>query len=277
MYQYPFQSNFLNIEGKKYHYLDEGAGSPIVMVHGNPSWSYYYRNLVCELRKSHRCIVPDHIGCGFSDKPQDYQYTLENHISNLERLIEHLQLKNITLIMHDWGGAIGMGYATRHPKNISKLVILNTAAFIINHLPLRIRICRIPMFGEIAVRGFNAFALGATYMACKSMSQKTRKTYITPYDNYKNRIATLKFIHDIPFSPKHPTWKTIKEIESKLALFKDTEKIIFWGKKDFCFDDVFLKKWKEIYPNAEIIEFKDAGHYVLEDAGDEILTKLKSL
>ncbi len=118
--------------GLRYHYIDEGQGPPVVMVHGNPSWSIYYRNLVEALRSTHRCIVPDHIGCGFSDKPDDsnYAYTLSQRIEDLESLLESLNLTEpITLVVHDWGGAIGMGYATRHPEKIARLVILNTAAF----------------------------------------------------------------------------------------------------------------------------------------------------
>src|SRR5262245_42431913 len=103
---YPFTGHFLNLNGLRYHYLDEGRGSPIVMLHGNPTWSFYYRNLVIALRDNHRTIVPDHIGCGLSDKPADsqYRYTLSERVSNLERLLEHLDIENdITLVLHDWG------------------------------------------------------------------------------------------------------------------------------------------------------------------------------
>ncbi len=278
--EYPFESNFLTLENNlKYHYLDEGEGKPVVMVHGNPSWSFYYRKLVCGLRNTHRVIVPDHIGCGLSDKPQSYDYVLKRHIDNLETLLESKKLDNITLLLHDWGGAIGMGYAVRHPEKIRKLVILNTAAFLMDRLPLRIRVCRIPIFGKIAVRCFNAFALGATYMACKKKERMTnlvRKGYLYPYNNYANRIATLKFIQDIPFSQNHPTWKTVEEIQEKLHLFKNRDMLIFWGKQDFCFNDVFLEKWKEYFPDAKIFEFQDAGHYIAEDAYEKILPELRT-
>src|SRR6266567_2418147 len=145
---YPFTGHTLNLDGLSYHYLDEGAGDPVVMVHGNPSWSFYYRNLVLALRGNYRCIVPDHIGCGFSDKPGDdrYDYTLSRRIDDLERLIDHLGLVGkITLVLHDWGGMIGMGYATRHPERIGRLVLLNTAAFQMpkeKKFPLGLKICR---------------------------------------------------------------------------------------------------------------------------------------
>ena len=130
--QYPFTGNLLDIQGLNYHYLDEGNGPPVVMVHGNPSWSFYYRNLVLALRDRYRCIVPDHIGCGLSDKPGDnrYDYTLSRRVDDLEALLEHLGIReNITLVVHDWGGMIGMAYAVRHPERIKRLVILNTGAF----------------------------------------------------------------------------------------------------------------------------------------------------
>ena len=97
---YPFESHFLDLDGERYHYLDEGSGEVLLMVHGNPTWSFYYRNLVLELRSRYRVIVPDHIGCGYSDKPQNYHYTLQQHIDNLTALIRMLELKNITLFIY---------------------------------------------------------------------------------------------------------------------------------------------------------------------------------
>ena len=132
---YPFTGRYLDLDGLRYHYLDEGEGPLVVMVHGNPSWSFYYRNLVLALRDRFRCIVPDHIGCGFSDKPGDerYDYTLAQRVADLERLLEHVGgSEKVTLVLHDWGGMIGMAWAARHPERIARLVILNTAAF---HLP----------------------------------------------------------------------------------------------------------------------------------------------
>src|SRR3989338_6551111 len=117
---YPFESHFLDLEGVRYHYVDEGRGEPVVLLHGNPTWSFYYRRLILDLRQRYRVIAPDHIGCGFSDKPQRYAYTLEQHIANGQALIERLGLARIALVMHDWGGAIGMGSATRHPDTVAR-------------------------------------------------------------------------------------------------------------------------------------------------------------
>ena len=128
--EYPFQSHYFNLEdSQRLHYLDEGSGDVILMLHGNPTWSYYYRHLIKTLSKNYRVIAPDHIGCGLSSKPQDYNYNLSNHIHNVEKLIEKLGIKKFSLVVHDWGGAIGLGLATKYPSRLQKLIILNTAAF----------------------------------------------------------------------------------------------------------------------------------------------------
>ncbi len=276
---YPFESHFLKIEGHNYHYIDEGAGETVVMLHGNPTWSFYYRNLITALKDSgYRAIAPDHIGCGLSDKPQDYDYTLSKHISNFECLVEILGLKNITLVVHDWGGAIGMGYATKHPENIKKLVVLNTAAFRFDFIPFRINICRIPVFGDIAIRCFNAFAGAAVHMAVtkhERMTPEVKMGYLAPYGNYHDRIATLRFVQDIPMSKKDKSYSQLVEIEGKLALLKKKPMLIVWGAKDFCFTTEFMKKWHFLFPDADIRNITDAGHYVLEDAHERIIPWIK--
>ena len=197
---YPFTSHFFQLKDNlSLHYLDEGKGDPILMLHGNPTWSFYYRNLVAEFSKSHRVIVPDHIGCGFSDKPQDYEYTLKQHIDNLEKLVLELKLKNFIMVAHDWGGAIGFGLIERHPERVKKIILLNTAAYTSDVIAFQINMCRIPVLAEQVIRRLNGFALTATYMAvAKKMSPEIRKGYLFPADSYKNRIATAKFVADIP-------------------------------------------------------------------------------
>lgn len=285
---YPFESHFLKIEdfknasgggGLDYHYVDEGAGEAVVMLHGNPTWSFYYRNLITALKDAgYRAVAVDHIGCGLSDKPQDYEYTLENHIRNFEYFIEKKGLENITLVVHDWGGAIGMGYATRHPENVKKIIVTNTAAFRSDFIPFRINICKIPLFGDIAIRCFNAFAGAAVYMAVEKrerMDEKVKAGFLAPYNNYHNRIATLRFVQDIPMSPSHPTYKTLLDIEEKLHLLKDKPMMVIWGAKDFCFTVEFMKKWKKLFPAADVRNIPDAGHYLLEDAHERIIPWVK--
>src|SRR5690606_14034462 len=205
---YPFRGHFLTVEQEQLHYLDEGSGDPVLMLHGNPTWSFYYRNLVRDLRGRFRCVVPDHIGCGFSSKPQHYPYTLARHILNVERLVEDLDLRKITLVVHDWGGAIGMGFAVRNPERISRIVVLNTAAFLSRRIPWRINICRVPGLGALIIRGFNGFAGPAVFMATKKpggLPREVARGFLLPYRSWGNRVANLRFVQDIPMSPRHPT------------------------------------------------------------------------
>ena len=274
---YPFSSHSLQLDRLRYHYLDEGSGENLLMLHGNPTWSFYYRNLILGLKGSYRCVVPDHMGMGKSDKPQDYPYTLSRHIDNLEKLADHLELDDITLVVHDWGGAIGMGFAVRHPERIRRLVIFNTAAFLSSEIPLGLSLCRIPGFGAIAIRGFNVFARGAIRWACvkqERMTEEVQAGYLSPYDNFANRVANLRFVQDIPMSPDSPSYYVIQHIEENLKLFREHPVQIIWGAHDFVFNDHFLKRWQEIFPQAEVHRMEDAGHYVVEDAHERILPLL---
>ena len=277
--EYPFIGKKLDLDGLNYHYLDEGNGPTVVMVHGNPSWSFYYRNLVLKLRDRYRCIVPDHIGCGFSDKPGDdrYDYTLAQRVDDLERLLEQLGLvENITLVVHDWGGMIGMAYAVRHPERISRLVILNTGAF---HLPKEkifppaLDVCRNTGLGTLLVRGFNAFSLGASIVGCKRnpMSRELRNLYQLPYDSWANRIATLRFVQDIPLAPGDRNYDLVSTVSDGIGQFKDLPMLICWGELDFVFDLHFLAEWQQRFPDVEVHSYPDCGHYILEDAKEEVV------
>jgi haloalkane dehalogenase len=275
---YPFESNYLDLGGFRLHYLDEGSGDPVLMVHGNPTWSFYYRHLVQGLRERWRTIVPDHVGCGLSDKPGDstYAYTLENRVDDLSRLVDSLDLGDrITLVVHDWGGLIGLGWAARQPERVRRLVILNTAAF---HLPVgkavpwQLKLVRNSALGVGLVRGFNAFARGATRMACTriKLSRQVRDAYCAPYDSWANRIATARFVQDIPLEPGDPGYDLVTQVSDRLSLFSDRPVLICLGEKDFVFDFHFLNEWRRRFPQAQVHSFADCGHYVLEDAREEI-------
>lgn len=280
---FPFKRNFLDLNGHNYHYLNEGQGDPVIMVHGNPSWSFYYRNLVTALSNQYQCIVPDHIGCGLSDKPSDknYQYTLEQRIDDLEALLKHLDItENITLVVHDWGGMIGMGYAARYPERIKRLVVLNTAAFNLpkaKKFPGPLWICRNTYLGTVLVRGFNAFSAIASYVGVKrkAMPKAIRQAYVAPFNSWKNRISTLRFVQDIPLLPHHRNYLLIEDIAESLNKFQHTPTLICWGLKDFVFDKHFLDVWKIKMPHAKINEFADCGHYILEDASNEVINQIQ--
>ena len=273
--QYPFRPKSVTVDGHRMCYLDEGSGPAVVMVHGNPSWSYLYRNLVTQLKSTHRCIVPDHLGCGLSDKPQNYPYRLQNHIDNVENLLDQLQVDTCVLIVHDWGGAIGMGWAGLHPDRVAGLVVLNTAAFHSNHIPFPIGVCRWPVLGPLLVRGLNGFAWPATFMAVHNkMLPEVAAGFLHPYNSWKNRVAVLRFVQDIPLQENHPSWLTLSKVEASLERLQNKPMLLCWGGKDFCLNDHFYEQWQHRFPAANNHYFPEAGHYVLEDAFDEIMALL---
>ncbi|MBT7085990.1 MAG: alpha/beta fold hydrolase [Desulfobacterales bacterium] len=281
---YPFESRYLEINGLKYHYLDEGEGEPVVMIHGNPTWSFYFRELISDLSSEYRTIAVDHIGCGLSDKPRPdvYDYRLENRVDDIENLIDSLDLKErITLVLHDWGGMIGMAYALRHPEKIARIIITNTAAFFPpsgNKIPFRLWVIRnILPFATIGVLGFNLFAEAASFMCSKKgLKKDVKKGLKIPYNSWKNRIATLKFVQDIPLTEKDPSYSIVKSVEESLHTLSDIPKLICWGMHDFVFDSSYLAEWERRFPNAEVHRFINAGHYVLEDEPDKIVALAKN-
>lgn len=271
---YPFTSHTLPLGSLRYHYLDEGGGLPLLMVHGNPTWSFYWRNLITAFRDRYRVVVPDHIGCGLSDKPQRYPYRLAQHVENLVQLIERLDLSRVTLMVHDWGGAIGLGAALRVPQRISRLVLFNTGAFPPPFIPARIRACRTPLLGALAVRGGNLFARAALRMAVchpDRMTGDVRAGLLAPYDSWQHRVAIQRFVEDIPASPRHPTWQTLAEIEAGLPSLATRPAMFVWGMRDWCFTPECLDRLRVSFPAASVQRLEDAGHYVIEDAHERIV------
>ncbi|MDD5629233.1 MAG: alpha/beta fold hydrolase, partial [Elusimicrobia bacterium] len=223
----PFESRFLERAGLRQHYLDAGAGDPVVMVHGNPSWAVYYRELARALGGSQRVVVPDHIGCGLSSKPGDkaYDYTLKSRVDDLEALLDAIGVKDgVTLVLHDWGGMIGMAWACRHPERVRRLVILNTGAFPLpaaKSFPWQLRACRTPV-GALLVRGANAFARAAASFCCtrRPMPPEVRRLYLEPYDSWAHRIAVQRFVEDIPLTPRDRAYALVAQTAESLAKFQ---------------------------------------------------------
>jgi len=270
---YPFKSNYLSLKGGRLHYVDEGEGPVIVMVHGNPTWSYYYRKLISLLSANYRVVAIDHMGCGLSDKPQEYSYTLKQHIENLELLLNYLKVDRFSLVVHDWGGAIGLGCGVRRPDAIEKIVVMNSGAFRSSRIPFRISLCRIPLFGEVCVRLLNGFAWPARFMAVeKKLDKDVSTAYLSPYDNWANRIGVYSFVKDIPMNAKHPSYEQLVAIEKNLVLLNESKIpfLLLWGGRDFCFNDSFYNEWIRRFPRAEKHYFQEGGHYILEDKFAEI-------
>lgn len=281
---YPFKDRFWDRgAGIRMHYVDEGVGEPVVMVHGNPSWSFYYRDLAKELSRDHRVIVPDHVGMGLSDKPDDqaYEHTLKNRVDDLDRLLESLGvIRNITLVVHDWGGMIGMAWACRRSERVKRLVVLNTWAFEFPaglSMPWQIALARGPV-GELLIRGCNAFARGAvrSCVAVRPMSAAVSAGYLAPYDSWDHRRAVLRFVQDIPVKRADRAYELMKWTGENLSALADRPMFLGWGGKDFVFSRDFFDEWRRRFPNAETLYLPEAGHYVLEDAGDRLIPAVRS-
>ncbi len=277
---YPFESHYADLGGRRMHYLDEGEGSPLLMVHGNPTWSFYWRNLVTAFRDRYRVIVPDHIGCGFSEMPSagDYDYRLASRIEDLAALVERLDLNDVTLLAHDWGGAIGMGVAGRMAKRFRRFALFNTAAFPGGRCPWRIRVCRIPILGELGVQGLNLFAGAAIRMAVcdhDGMTPQVKAGLLAPYDTWAHRLAVHRFVTDIPLAKSHPSYATLHEVEAGLAQFRQSPVCLIWGMQDWCFTPKFLERFLDFFPEATVHRLEHAGHYVIEDAHEAIVPLLE--
>jgi cis-3-alkyl-4-acyloxetan-2-one decarboxylase len=273
---YPFTSREIAVGPFRYHYLDEGSGPVLLLVHGNPTWSFYWREVVRAFRGRYRVVVPDHIGCGLSEKPSPraYSYRLARRSADLGELIERLDLRQITLVAHDWGGAIGMGTAVAMPERFGRLVLFNTAAFHARRCPWQIRLCHLPVISQLLVQGLNLFAKRATHMTVAKPERITpavRAGLLAPYDSWRNRTAVYRFVQDIPLSPRHPSYSTVTTIENGLGQFRKHPVCLIWGMQDWCFTPEFLDRFVEFFPQAEVHRLPDAGHYVIEDAHEQVV------
>jgi cis-3-alkyl-4-acyloxetan-2-one decarboxylase len=265
------------------HYLDEGRGEPIVMVHGNPTWSFYFRNLVLGLRDSYRCIVPDHIGCGLSDKPtlEQYDFSLTSRIDDLDNLLTSLNLtEKITLIVQDWGGMIGLSYAARYPEKIARIIATNTGCGPLpksKPFPWSLWLGRNTRLGAWLILHQNLFCkLAAKWCVTKKpLTTEVREMFLKPYDSPEHRLAVLKFVQTIPLSDKDPGYAIVTDTALSLAKFANTPTLLLWGLKDFVFDKHFLADFQTRLPHAVTHTYPDCGHYLLEDAGEECLQLIK--
>jgi len=281
---YSFPPHFATVNGHRLHYLDEGSGPVVVMVHGNPNWVYYWRNLIPALSDRFRCLAIDHIGCGLSDKPDDaqYPYTLSRRIDDLTAWIDQLQIDGpIHIVAHDWGGMIASGFATRYPDRIGKLVMLNTAAFHLPQtaaIPWQLKLARSPVLGAMLLRGFNAFSRGAVQSCVtrRPMPADVAAAYCAPYDSWAHRIAVHRFVQDIPLKPGDRGYDLVSQIERDFVKLQDKPLLIGWGERDFVFNDHFLKEWIARCPQAKVLRYPDCGHYVLEDAADELIPEIRA-
>ncbi|MEM9646378.1 MAG: alpha/beta fold hydrolase [Planctomycetota bacterium] len=257
------------------------AAGPILCVHGNPTWSFYFRRIVETFSGTRRVIAVDHLGCGRSEKPAktEFDYCLASHRDNLVALIESLDLRNVTLLAHDWGGAIGLSALMEQRQRFDRVILLNTAAFPPPYIPFRIAACRWPVVGTLAVRGANAFARAAQTMtmARTTLSPAARRAMIAPYDSWAHRVAIDAFVQDIPMSEKHRTHSVLNSLELGLKDLRHLPVGMIWGMKDWCFRPECLRRLQAHWPHAKSVEIEDAGHYVLEDAPQETIDAIQDM
>jgi len=279
---YPFDGRYFAQPAGRMHYLDEGPADaePLVCVHGNPTWSFFWRSLVLGLRDRHRLIVPDHLGCGLSDKPGEaaYRYTLASRRDDLGRLIDAVAPGRVTLVLHDWGGMIGLAWAVRNLDRVARLVLLNTAAFPLpagKGLPWSLALSRTPGLGAFLVRGLNLFCRGAVrHCTTKPLPADVAAGYLLPYGSWRDRLAVHRFVQDIPLKPTDEAWPVLAEVEAGLERLRPVPTLIQWGDRDFVFDAAILAEWQRRWPEAAVRRYPAGGHYLLEDEGPAVLAEV---
>lgn len=278
---FPFAPHYNDVNGFAMHFVDEGNGEPIVLVHGDPTWGYLYRKFVPILSSYRRCIVPDHMGMGKSGTPQEpYPYRLRHHVANLEALLLGLNLDNLTLVLHDWGGPVGLGFATRHPHRIKRLVLMNTWAFArwpSGPFPRLLELIRSEK-GEKFVLEKNGYlepALLGTIHYPENLTKTVMEAYQAPYPTPESRLALLCWSRDIPVSERNPSWGEMKRIEQGLAQFTEMPVLLVWGMRDPVLPPSVLRMWERIYPQAITYKIDDASHFLQEDAPERVVTSIE--
>ena len=274
---FPFPPQYQVVNGFAMHFVDEGSGEPVVMLHGDPTWGYLYRHFIPALSHKYRCLVPDHLGMGKSEVPQDAPfYRLEQRIAHLEALLLHLDVRDITLVVHDWGGPVGLGFATRYPERIKRLVLLNTWAFAPwpgESFPRLLELIRSPR-GEAFVLQKNGYLepalLGTTFHA-DALTGPILQAYRAPFPTPESRVAMLWWSRDIPVAETDVSYAEMKRIEQALPLFSQTPVLLIWGMQDPVLSPAVLRYWQRMYPHARTYEIEDASHFLQEDAHDRIV------
>ena len=271
--EYPFESNYAALPIGKMHYVDEGSGDPIVMVHGNPGWSFEFRNIIKGLSKTHRCIAPDHIGFGLSDKPLDWNYLPEKHAENFEMFMDNLNLKNIILIVSDWGGPIGLSYAIKHPEKVKKLILLNTWMWSVENDPYYRKFSKMMGggFGRFMIKHFNIFGRMVVKKALgdKKLSKDIHRHYYKHLNRKKFRKGCYTFPKEIIGSSAwlESLWQQREKINA-------TPTTIIWGMKDIAFREQELNYWIEHWKKPNVIRLPNVGHFPQEEAPKKVIEEL---
>lgn len=270
---YPFQSNYFQIGNKKLHYIDEGKGDPILFVHGTPAWSFLYREQIKELSKSHRCVAPDHIGFGLSDKPTDFEGTPQAHSQNLEKLVNHLDLQNITLVVHDFGGPIGLSFAIANPERIKRVVLMNTWLWETKTNPDVVKVDKVlnGWLGRFMYLNLNfspKVLLKQAFYDKAKLTKAIHQHYTNVFPNKNNRYSLLNIGLALAGSSDwyQEQWENLDQLNDKPFL-------ILWGMKDQFIKPEFLEKWQSRLSSAKVVKY-DCGHFLQEEKASEISNEI---
>jgi pimeloyl-ACP methyl ester carboxylesterase len=272
---FPYEPRYVEAGEVRLHYAEAGPAdaAPILMLHGNPTWSYMYRRPLAELaERGHRAIAFDHLGFGRSDKPpRRSRYGLARHVENAIAVLDELDLHDVTLVMHDWGGPIGLGAALERLDRVRALVAMNTWAWELpSFLPPFLREFRREGLGEILVLGGNLLVESIPGgMASRRHDPEMMAAYRAPFPDYWSRLAQLCFQRDIPLSEADGSAPLIGRIHSRLEEL-DLPLQLVWGVRDPVFQRVFIDQWQELFPGAGLVEVADAAHYLVEDRPDVV-------
>jgi len=273
--EYPFKSHYFQQPIGRMHYVDEGQGDPIVMIHGNPGWSFEFRKVIREMSRTNRCIAPDHIGFGLSDKPFDWDYLPRSHAENFERFVEGLNLTNMTLVVNDWGGPIGFSYAIKHPEKIRKFVILNTWLWSVKK-DLYYQMFSNMMgglLGRFLIRNFNFFGRVVVWMAFgdkTKLGNGIHAYYYKHLEKPQDRKGCYTFPKQIIGSSVwlDSLWQQRERINRLPAT-------LVWGMKDIAFREKELNYWIANWNNPKVVRLSKAGHYPQEEAPEEVVKALQ--
>jgi haloalkane dehalogenase len=267
---YPFESRHVEIDGATVHYVDEGSGPPLLLLHGNPTWSFLYRDVIMGLRDRYRCIAPDYPGFGLSRARPGYGYTAREHAAVLEKLVLELDLSEVTMMVQDWGGPIGFAGATRHPERFAAFVIGNTWAWPKADLGTQVfsRLLGGPIGGYLILqRNFFVEKIVPGNVKRKKLSHEVMEAYRGPFPTPASRRPLHVFPREILASRPF-----LAQIEQGLTKVRDRPALIIWPTKDAAFREPERKRWEQVLPNHQTVILEGAGHYIQEDAADEIVT-----
>ena len=262
---FPYRSRYFQFGPHKVHYVDEGSGPVLILMHACPMWVFAFRHIIRDFSMNHRVIAIDQIGLGLSDKPHDLDYRLEMHIEMLESFIVQNGLKDITFITHGRGSSIAVGYAVRNPEQVRAFIVMNAMDFSDFALPLRLQLSRINWLEDFLLR------------RCKLMfwelmfaPKLLRECYELPFRKPEDYNAIKRFVEDIPCGPDSDSAMSMYEIEAGLWLLRDKPTAIFWAKHDWLYGKKCLRHWKKYFPEAELHILKKSGRYLLEDSPEHL-------